>query len=318
MRNKLFMIAIITLLMGTIISLYGCGDLQFPWNPGSEEIYIMDIESGKETFLAKNSVKHPRFSPQGNNILYIIGYGTNNEGIYTINIDGTDNKNIINEYTNYAEWSPDGSKIVYIYDGELYIINTDGTNKTLLVTMESNIDRPPTWSSNGKEIVIYCDNEKIYVYSIDRGTIEVEIAYNADPLFSVLGEKVNFATRDGIYISNLDGTNKTKIADYGLQPRWSPSGAKIMFVSGEAFWIMNNDGTNKNMIVDVGAKGISWPFLWLADETKIIYPSYGVGGSSGGLYLVNIMEKTEKYLTGGEDPSMSPDGKTIVYLRRID
>jgi Tol biopolymer transport system component len=75
--------------------------------------------------------------------------------IRTINVDGTDERAVVEEeggYVFFPVWSPDGSKIVF--DGDLqnlYSVNADGNGRTLLRTgsgadWQPNLNSPPDCS----------------------------------------------------------------------------------------------------------------------------------------------------------------------------
>ena len=131
-------------------------------------------------------------------------------------------------------WSPDGQKIVFtrhhvsdnpqppIFNyttAEIYVINADGTGLERL-TFNSEEERSPAWSPDGKKIV----------YSCRKGSLLQ------------------------ICVMNADGTDQmqlTKILVNHLGPRWSPDGEKIVFhrpPQPQQIWVMNADGTDPTQL----------------------------------------------------------------------
>jgi Tol biopolymer transport system component len=152
----------------------------------------------------------PEFSPTGAQLLYV---ETDWDGLhrdtYKINADGTGKTRLLTISTGGgATWSPDGTKIAFYSAGDLWTMNTDGSNKTNITNHPSN-DACQTWSPDSQKIA-FCSN------------------------------------RDGdndIYVMNRDGTNQMKVAGaagvsetpFGWQPliRYypRPKGATPVLVS---------------------------------------------------------------------------------------
>jgi len=150
--------------------------------------------------------------------------------------------------------------------GEIYTMKFDGT-ELRRITNNSEDDRQPNFSPNGKRIVFSRGapshpGQEIYVMNAD-GTGEVRLTDNDanDQMaaFSPNGEEIVFtSSRDGnpeIYIMNSDGSNVRRLTVHdGIDqyPTWSPNGKQIAFsrdsdpdpdVENADIYVMNDDGT---------------------------------------------------------------------------
>ncbi len=100
-----------------------------------------------------------------------------------MNWDGSDQRMLAS--AAYAVWSPDGSRIAYEQGKDIYVMNSDGTNKQQL-TSDLAYDGQPTWSPDGTKIAFVSDrdgNEEIYVMNAD-GTNKINVSNNPGRDFS--------------------------------------------------------------------------------------------------------------------------------------
>jgi Tol biopolymer transport system component len=77
---------------------------------------------------------HPGFSPDDTQIAYTnAGYGLPNR-VRIINTDGTGDYIVLtgDSSLGFGDWHPNGSRLLIQQNGNLYWINTDGTNQTLI------------------------------------------------------------------------------------------------------------------------------------------------------------------------------------------
>ena len=219
---------------------------------GNDEIYVMDADGANQTRLTSDGKRDwgPRWSPDGGRIAFISGRdGT--DTIYVMNADGTGQAKLVDDWSLSLSWSPDGNKIAYHnFSGEIYVVDADGTNRTLIAQSEGSMRIMPlnavSWSPDGSKIAFEADsfhdmsNDEgdfsfdIYVIDAD-GTNMINITDSTErddinPLWAPIGLKILFISRDGsfsdIYIMDADGENRTNVTNKaGLyeSPAWSPS-----------------------------------------------------------------------------------------------
>lgn len=89
-------------------------------------------------------------------------------------------------------WSPDGTKIAFQadYDGGIWVMNADGSNKSRLVSS----GRRPSWSPDGK-MMAFVNGQSLFVISADGSNARQVVHYHNYPLnasWSPDGRKIVF------------------------------------------------------------------------------------------------------------------------------
>ena len=151
----------------------------------NSDIYLMDADGANKKRLTDfpGDDSHPNWSPDGKKIIfnsaqntpdYHIPWGQQYVEIFTMNIDGSDKKQISNLKTvsTYPSFSPDGKYIVFRSvtnepslnwdltaadrNSEIFIMNADGSDPK---NLSANIayDGWPTWSPDG-ELILFTSN----------------------------------------------------------------------------------------------------------------------------------------------------------------
>jgi len=229
-----------------------------------KKLYIMDIE-GSHILQFGNQNEIQNFSPDGKTIVY----GHYGNRIHTINVDGTDNKQLITSgSTNYdIKYNYDGTKILftsYISPNHyLFQMDVDGGNQTIL----SNEDiRLFSVSKNTNRITYTYSTDEQNVYSYDiSSSNEIGISVggtNINPKISNDGSKIVYnllePNRGEIYLIDYDGYNKVNLYDPNEDqnyPILTNDNKKVIYVNnsseGDELKIMDVDGKNKTVLVQM-------------------------------------------------------------------
>ncbi len=189
----------------------------------------------------------------------------------------------------------------------------------------------------------------VYTLPIAGGTatrLTSGTSWNMHPRFSPDGKRLAFTSDrgggDNLWVMDVDGKNPKPITDESFrlvtQPEWSPDGRWIFgrkhftgtrsLGTGE-IWAWSSDGKGKgvqwtqkgNDQADVNEPAISPDGRWLYmseagafDYNRNVYE--GIYGISRKDLLTGEVEPVADGAGGAIRPEVSPDGKTLGYLRR--
>lgn len=235
------------------------------------EIYRMEADGSNPIRLTEDPWGSfaPSVSPDRQRIAFA-RYDGSVGGIYVMNGDGSDVREIASGAVSHPEWSPDGTRILFTVDREIWVMNADGSSQQRVRETEC-IDTDPTWSPTGDHIAFAtCEpgsTFEIWVMNSD-GSDPRQITSsgdNRDPTWSPDGRKIAFwSFRDGtaeVLTINTDGTSEVVVtagAAEGYEPAWSPDGTRIAYVgstatASRALHTVSPDGTERTLIDDGGS-----------------------------------------------------------------
>jgi len=199
----------------------------------------------------------PGLSPDGKYILYLrYSWSTLGSELRRVDVTTKDDISLSDGMSNwytYGSWRHDGQKIVYSYansifeNGELYIMDLDGANKTAL-TPTGLYPWAPVYSHDDQSIIFqsFLDNQ-IYFYDVATGNITPYTdtpsgVWNDDPVVSPDGQYIAWSTSypdtggRKIYISPMTSWNPPwKVIDFEMyirSPAFSVDGNKVAFDHG--------------------------------------------------------------------------------------
>ncbi|MEA1985598.1 MAG: hypothetical protein U9N13_08120 [Euryarchaeota archaeon] len=291
------------------------------------EIWIIDSDGNNKqqitTGVSGFGFNKP-WSPDSTKLVYSsLEYGLI-PGIWIYDVH-TEEKHKINgiKNINSYQWVFNGSNLFIVEEEDntqkLWLVDSDGKNKTLLSTISGENTRF-LWQPYGDQILYISNgsgNYDIWIMNPDgsgkkqlTSTTENEYAMGID--FSPDGNKIVYVSRNSFDRTNLsafkgfsttiwtmdaDGANKKQLMaaneslDY-YYPSWSPDGTKIAFED-------RNDAGNRVNVVVMDADGLNLTILtantgsggfpqWSPKEDKIVFVSSEDGKM--GISVANLDE----------------------------
>jgi serine/threonine-protein kinase len=210
--------------------------------------------------------------------------------IYSMNPDGTQPTRLTVDARYYESpaLSPDGRQIALYAEGDIAIMNSDGSG---LRPLNTSGGIQPAWSPDGKRLV-----------------------------YSGLSGDGNYRP---LTVINTDGTGQllvggTETNTFDQWPSWSPDGKQIVFYSmrqeHSQIFVVNADGTNLRSLTPPSGSD-EWP-CWSPDGKQIAFMNRDYNAATG-LWLMNADGSNRRVLLARPFPithiSWSADGKTIYY-----
>lgn len=217
---------------------------------------------------------------------------------------------------------------------EIWVSSFDGRREQQ-VTRNRSINISPSWSPDASRLVFtsYVRNHPdLYFYDrrqdkffrvSDRPGVNVGGAWA--PRGAVLAATLSDRGNADIYLMGEDGKGAKRLTEhYGLDvsPTWSPDGRKIAFVSDRGgapnVYAMNVDGSQPTRLTfdTNGAGKDNQAPSWSPRGDRIAFQSR-IGGTWQ-ICTMSVDGAQVRQLTAdgnNEDPSWSPDGRMLAYIK---
>ena len=275
---------------------------RFPADWSSCEVFVMNSDGTGVTQLTHGGGYEfgGIWSPNGKHIAFVANHDGSND-IYVINADGSGLKRVTTgaDVGTVTAWSPNGKQMMFSSsrdggDGDIFVMNADGTNITDLTNndVDDEGDRA-SWSPDGKLIAFSSRR--------DGGDLD-------------------------IFVMNADGTGVRQITGIGGDwvddddPTWSPNGKHLAFQSSrdgdEEVWTSTLDASEVTQLTfNVGAFDAvpSWVSGSIHDGPGVDNGAY----HGGALTRATVHPNSQRYRDLGSHPTTGRSGSASLTTRAL-
>jgi Tol biopolymer transport system component len=196
-------------------------------------------------------------------------------------------------------FDPSGTKIVYVYRGKIWTVDTSGKHKSPIG--DQSFKATPRWSPDGRRIV-----------------------------FSSYGQNVPRRDKFELWIMNTNGTSAHRLIEPTLDeysgdqfPMYSSDGKYIVWTRLKQLWIMDSIGNNPRPLTKEPAKEYEVAGDWSPDGKYIAYlrsdNPYDTSWSRAIIWLIRPDGEEQKVFLNGIRANWvkwSRDGNFLYYSDR--
>ena len=261
-----------------------------------------------------------------------LAFSSNREGSFDLWLMEADGANAIqlttaDDVEGMASWSPDGARLIFLSsvdlesNGDICVINADGTGLENLTKTPDVYETTPSWSPDGSEIVYGTwkgQEHQLHVMGSD-GSASHRVTSNGNwPSWSPDGERIVFSASRGssaqdLWTVNRDGSDKALLADGATEltePAWSPDGRTIAYVSvgsektEEDIFVMPADGGPDRRVAALPGND-HWPPAWSPDSMQLAFTADG-SDLVGEIVVVDLKTRETTNLTDHESHDAFP------------
>lgn len=220
----------------------------------------------------------------------------------------------------------------------IYVMSSDGSNRTLLAPGQGSFLSAPAWSPDGARIAFISDRSgsaDLWVMDVDGGNpvnLTNDEAKDHSPAWSPDGQWIAFASLRNtlyweLYVMAADGSDVQRLTWWedasDLYPSWSPDGTRLAFASKRdgnwEIYIMDRDGSNLVRLTDHPADDTN-P-AWSPDGGRIAFASLRDGYAE--IFVVSVVggepvNVSQAPFSSEHGPTWSADGGRIAFYSDRD
>src|SRR5438105_3130422 len=197
---------------------------------GDFDIYVMNADGSRVTQVTHNTINEfdPIWSPNGQQIAFGRISGCCAAAVVVINADGSGER-VLADNGFPGAWSPDGRQIAFNRNGDVYVMNADGTgviqltNTSVLPDGSPVFDAVPAWTAGTRnEARGPCLRPPAGLRGWWPGDGDVG---------DLIGGNHGIGTFN-VYVMTKGGANQAQLTDvpgYNARPNWSHDGRRMTF-----------------------------------------------------------------------------------------
>ena len=194
-----------------------------------------------ESIVAVDPPREFRVHPRDRVVAYTADVGGARQ-LFTLSLRGTGapptQLTASEQAISDPQWSPDGRRLAFVRDGEIWLIEADGSRLVRVVAKPGG-GRDPRWSPDGQKILFTSNVNgapQVFIMAAD-GNNTYQLTHSdyvlRDAIWSLDGQQILYTSMlNGIpngtpefYIINLDGSTKRRLTFnswYIANPAWQP------------------------------------------------------------------------------------------------
>jgi TolB protein len=253
-RNALFRAADLAVKATTGLPGFFASKLAFVSNKsGKEEIFVSDLFLGEARQITHDNAHAltPRWSPDGNKLLYTSYYKSGFPDIFLIDLSSLQRTTFVSfQGTNSgARFSPNGQQVAMVLSGEgnpeIYVSNAQGRQVSRRTRTDA-VEASPCFSPDGSRILYTSDSAgrpQLYVMPASGGSaqrLSTGYIYSAEPDWcranpNLIAFTAGIGRGYQVGVYDLSGRNPVKIvsneAGDAIEPVWLADGRHLIYTS---------------------------------------------------------------------------------------
>ncbi len=286
---------------------------------GSGDLYLFNPKGKRQQMIASGIVSQPTWSPVSGELTYVVqtAFGSDRWDLYMADVNSNKKRLLAKDdgFKFRPRFSPEGSKIAYFNTNQtsgrrdLYLVNTDGSNKEILLTeAEDEHCAHVDWTHIKNHLLIYkrARNDttgigQLYLLNVLDKTQTYLVDISTQWLETIDGRRWIYYHRDAgnnsLAILDLEDNSKRIIFDngrYGLSGySWHPDGRTIVFGRADSLsnrrevYQIDSSGENLTRLVSQADQNCSQP-LFFPDGQRVLYKSHFVSYYQRDYYILNL------------------------------
>jgi Tol biopolymer transport system component len=208
--------------------------------------------------------------------LSVTSYGAANpyNGIHVIDVASGEDRQLRSgsccDWFDLA-WSPDGSRLASVTNGQIYVLEADGSGSRALQTATGGRDSSPTWSADGRQLAFATRPRDgapaaIHVIGLNGSGKRLLVRGASAPAWSPDGRTIAYTDRcGGIKLITPAGDDVTpaslvrrcRVIGPPGRPTWSPDSSRIAIATAAGVYVMNRNGTDLTLATTERGRGVT-------------------------------------------------------------
>jgi len=308
--------------------------------PDGGALLLVPVEQGERRLLLTNDGRLvcPTVSPDGRRLAYgaCLRPWVCDLFVSALGPDGLEGspRRVTPQPVNNLQglsWSRDGRSLLYSNTGNrparLWRVPASGGSPPEGLELPGTGALDPAASRASDRLAFsreYLGDEDIW--SLERGqparSFVAHTAMDAFPELSPDGRRLAFSSgrssdRAEIFVADADGSNPVALTSSGEwqgSPAWSPDGRRVAFDSAPGLFVVDSEGGVARQLTDTDDDECC-P-AWSPDGRWVYFTSNRSGRFEVWRVPAEGGEPTQVTDRGGFRPRLSPDGRTLYYLRQ--